>query len=211
MYWNRQWKWPDMVWHQLAIYSPPLAWGLVSSMSACACSSNQRVCNDSIAYDQLLVCPRLKSAEVRATLIVTPLMLIALNITVHHVAGMLIPMPANQFQGAKLTMYSLQLEHHRSEEPRGPGPVCLCCTPATSTSCRSKFCTWPFLGGDFFYGALSWLELMLALGTPMPEQQHTSDRPFCPTTILCGRWRGIFIWILSVDRLLYLSPAYHLK
>ena len=53
-------------------------------------------------------------------------------------------MPANKFQGAKL-LYSLQLEHHRSEEPEGPGPVCLCRTPVTSTSCRSKFHTWPFL------------------------------------------------------------------
>jgi len=43
----------------------------------------------SIAYDQLLFCPR-QSAEVRVTSIVTPLMLIALNITVHHIAGMLI-------------------------------------------------------------------------------------------------------------------------
>ena len=44
-----------------------------------------------------------------------------------------------------LLLYSLQLEHHRSEEPWGPGPVCLYCTPATYTACRSKFCTWPFL------------------------------------------------------------------
>ena len=42
-------------------------------------------------------------------------------------------------------LYSLQLEHHGSEEPRGPGAVCPCCTPVTSTSCRSKFHTWPFL------------------------------------------------------------------
>jgi len=44
-----------------------------------------------------------------------------------------------------LLLYSLQLEHHKSEEPQGPGPVCLCRTSATSTSCRSKFRTWPFL------------------------------------------------------------------
>ena len=39
----------------------------------------------------------------------------------------------------------------------------------------------------------------------MPEQQHTSDRPFCQTAIPCGRSRGIFIRILSIDRPLYLS------
>ena len=55
-------------------------------------------------------------------------------------------MPANKFHRAKLTLYFLQLKHHRSEEPRGPGPVCPCRTPVTSTSpCRLKFCTWPFL------------------------------------------------------------------
>ena len=78
-------------------------------MTACACSSNQRAWNDSIAYDQLLVCPHLKSARVRAKSIATPLMWIALNITVHHVAGMLI-------LWGTLLFYSLQLEHYRSEE-----------------------------------------------------------------------------------------------
>jgi len=39
-----------------------------------------------------------------------------------------------------------------------------------------------FSSSNFFYGAVSQLELMLALGTAgtsMPKQQHTSDRPFC--------------------------------
>jgi len=42
----------------------------------------------------------------------------------------------------------------------------------------------------------------------MPEQQHTSDQPFCQTAIPRGQSRGIFIRILSVDRPLYwsLSP-----
>ena len=60
-----------------------------------------------------------------------------------------VPMPVNKFQGAKL-LCSLQLEHHRSEEPEGPGPVCLCRAPVTSTSCRSKFHTWPFLERQLF-------------------------------------------------------------
>ena len=121
-------------------------------------------------------------------------------------------MPANKFHRAKLTLYSLQLKHHRSEEPRGPGPVCPCRTPVTSTSpCRSKFCTWPFLIRWLLYSTLSWLELMQALGTPMPEQQHTSDRPFCQTAISCSQTCGIFIRILSIHWPLYLSLAYHLK
>ena len=62
----------------------------VVGLDVAACSSKQRVCNDSIARDQLLVCPGLNSTEVSATLIATPLMLIALNIMVHRVAGMLI-------------------------------------------------------------------------------------------------------------------------
>ena len=55
-------------------------------------------------------------------------------------------MPVNKFHEAKLTfVLSAAQTPQIRRAMRSPGPVCLCHTPATSTSCRSKFHTWPFL------------------------------------------------------------------
>jgi len=171
-------NWRGMVWHQLSIYSSPLAWGLVNSVTICTCNwmwlhmhaAQNRECAMiayNVAHDQLLVCPGLNSTEVSGTLIATSLMLITLNITVHHVAGMLIidlqylctdslryPCLGINSKEQSLLLYSLQIEHHRWEEPRSPGPICPCRTLATSTSCWSKFRTWPFLKRQLFYSAV---------------------------------------------------------
>ena len=143
-------------------------------MSACACSSNQRVCNDSIAYDQLLVCPCLKSAEVRATLIVTPLMFIALNIMVHHIAGMLVLRGTHACNKIPRNMYFCTLCSSNTTDQKSHEVLVLFVRVALQrrlhlvdrSSTRGHFSS-----GDL-YGAVSRLELMLALG----NSRHSNAR-----------------------------------
>ena len=121
-------------------------------------------------------------------------------------------MPVNKFQGAKLTFV---LSAAQTSQIRraigGPGPVCPCHTPATSTSCRLKFRTWPFLEPRLLLqccivtGAHASTRKKWALQCPSSSTLPRSNRPFCQTAISCGQSCGIFVRILSVDRPLYLS------
>ena len=118
-------------------------------------------------------------------------------------------MPANKFHVAKLTFvisaaltpqirkamksWSCLSVSHFSDIYILPIKVLHMASSQVATSFTVLCCDW------------SSCQHQEVVGTPMHKQKRTFDRPFCQTAILRGRSCSIFVWILLVDRPLYLS------